>query len=56
MDEEQVTKDILDAKAQLEVPDTYATSLTNPLSYFRFRIVPNLELNGFDRSLGSLQI
>ncbi|CAF3333083.1 unnamed protein product [Rotaria socialis] len=56
MDEEQVTKDILDAKVQLEVPDTYAVSLTNPLSYFRFRIVPNLELNGFDRSLGSLQI
>lgn len=57
MDEEQVRQEIRDAKAQLEnskscsSSTSSSTTTSNPLSHFRTRIVPNLELNAFDKPL-----
>ncbi|UJR36781.1 hypothetical protein I4U23_029494 [Adineta vaga] len=48
--EEQVRQDILEAKAQFENQDAQSSTSTNPLSHFRFRIIPNLEFNEFDKS------
>ncbi|CAF3798980.1 unnamed protein product [Rotaria sordida] len=50
--EAQIKKSLIISHPQssINIPDTHLSSSTNPLSHFRYRIVPNLELNGFDKS------
>ena len=33
----------------LQTADSHSTASANPLSYFRSRIIPNLQLNGFEK-------